>query len=219
MLQTLISQIGCSVSLLLPFHRASRLANWPGGLKGAKHEDWDKLGVNHWFAQHAQHYSHNIYIYIYIYTIQKNVKRSWSLDIGNSYVGNVQHVPLFLLEIPLIFFVTSFAPQNVQSSAMDPETRHGCASQAAPLKGQGLFQEQKTVTVPKLQARIVCVFPCEGLNKGFVVNHLILPDLECPGKNVCSWQKSLCPNALETNLLHQFIDFDGSINIHKHPSS
>jgi len=187
------------------------LARWSQG-----REDWDKLGVNHWFAQHAQHYSH----YIYIYTpSKKNVKRSWSLDIGNSYVGNVQHVPLFLLEIPLIFFVTPFAPQNVQSSAMYPETRHGCASQAAPLKGQGLFQEQKTVTAPKLQARIVCVFPCEGLNKGFVVNHLILPDLECPGKKVCSWQKSLCPHALETNLLHQFIDFDGSINIHKHPSS
>ena len=68
-------------------------------------------------------------------------------------------------------------------------------------------------TAPKLQARIVCVFPCEGLNKGFVVNHLILPDLECPGEKVCSWQKSLCHNALETSLLHQFIDFDGSINI------
>jgi hypothetical protein len=178
-----------------------------------------RIGIN-WESTIDLRNTRSTIVTIYIYTpSKKNVKRSWSLDIGNSYVGNVQHVPLFLLEIPLIFFVTSFAPQNVQSSAMYPETRHGCASQAAPLKGQGLFQEQKTVTAPKLQARIVCVFPCEGLNKGFVVNHLILPDLECPGKKVCSWQKSLCPNALETNLLHQFIDFDGSINIHKHPSS
>ena len=95
---------------------------------------------------------YNIHICVYIYIFctpsqQKTVKRSWFLDIGNSYVGSVQHVPLFLLEIPLIFFVTSFAPQNVQSSAMYPETRHGCESQAAPLKGQGLFQEQKTVTL------------------------------------------------------------------------
>ena len=69
-MQTLINQIGCSVSLLLPFHRASRLANWPGGLKGVR------IGIN-WESTIDLRNTRStiVTIYIYIYTIQKKCKK------------------------------------------------------------------------------------------------------------------------------------------------
>ena len=81
------------------------------------------------------------------------------------------------------------------------------------------FEKNRMGTAPQKnkgrRVRIVCSILCEAINKGtrwyeLRIDKLILRDLGSPGKEVWSWQRSLCLNALETNLLHQFIDFDGS---------